>query len=136
MLLDPIVIQHKSHDMKGRLTLLLVALGACGWLFAASALVVTVGTGCSTTQQRHTVNTLASVAQTTDAAVKTYLDQVVAGRIATNDVPSVMARYSEFQAAFNIALIAATLNTNAPPDPSTIAAAANVKSAINVSKQR
>lgn len=105
-------------------------------LFTVPSLVILTGPGCSTSQQRITVNTLKSVADTTDAAVKTYLDQVVAGKIKTNDVPSVMARYSEFQAAFNIALIAATLNTNAPPTPEVIANSANVKSAIAVAKTR
>lgn len=118
--------------MRGRIFgVVLVSL-----LFTLSPLVFLPSSGCSTSQQRQTVNTLKSVADATDAAVKTYLDQVVAGKIKTNDVPSVMARYSEFQAAFNIALLAATLNTNAPPTPAVTASSANVRSAISVAKTR
>lgn len=117
--------------MRNRITALVAAVSL---LFATCTLVFVPVTGCSTSQQRQSINTLASVGQATDAAVKTYLDQVLAGKVKTNSVPSVMARYTEFQMAYNAALTLATLNTNAPPDPGTVAAAANVKSAINVAK--
>lgn len=110
-----------------------VLLVGSGLFFGA---VLTSQSGCTRTQQRTAVNTLSSVGQATDAAIKAYLDQVVAGQVKTNDVPSVMARYSEFQAAYNLALIAATLNTNAPPTPEVTANSANVKSAIAVAKTR
>jgi hypothetical protein len=103
-------------------------------LFATCTLVFVPVTGCSTSQQRTVVNTLASTGQATDAAIKTYLDQVLAGKVKTNDVPTVMARYNEFQTAWNIALVAATLNTNAPPDVATANAASQVQLAIKAAK--
>lgn len=93
-----------------------------------------VVTGCTTTQQRKTVNTLFTLGQTVDAAYKSYLDMVVTGKLPTNNVPSVSARYSEFQTAFNAAVTLSTMQTNAPPSPVVQAAAANVLSAVKLSK--
>lgn len=105
-------------------------------LFAGSPLIFVPMTGCSTSQQRQTINTLYSVGQTTDAAYKSYLDLVVAGKVPTNSVPGVSARYAEFQQAFSAAIVLSTLNTNAPPTPAVTAAAANLTSAIAVAKSR
>jgi len=71
-------------------------------------------TGCVRTEQRKAVNTIASVGYTVDAALKGYMDLVVAGKVPTNSVPNVTKSYGLFQVAYNTALTLAVMNTNAP----------------------
>lgn len=103
-------------------------------LFAASPLIFVPMTGCSTSQQRQTINTLFTTAATVDSAYRAFLDGVISGQIPTNSVPSVSARYAEFQSVLSSAIALATLSSNSPPSPEITAAAANVASAISVAK--
>lgn len=86
----------------------------------AMALAVPVAplvlTSCSTSQQRITYNTLASVGMTVNSTYSGYLDGVVQGKVGTNDVPKVSAFYNQFQAAYAVAIAAAQFNpTNIAP---------------------
>lgn len=83
----------------------------CGFL--SFGLVSVAVTGCSTSQQRIAFNSLATVQTTTVGAYDGYVSQVIAGRIATNDLPRVSQRFNEFQAAFRVALTTVEYNTNA-----------------------
>lgn len=105
--------------------------------FVAIPAAITVGvSGCSTSQQRKTVNTIASLGYTVDAAVKSYFDLVVAGKVATNDVPTVAKSYSLFQVAYNTALTVAALNTNAPPSVDLNNAASQTLLTITAAKKK
>lgn len=73
-------------------------------------------TSCSTSQQRITYNTLASVGMTVNSTYSGYLDGVVQGKVGTNDVPRVSVLYNQFQAAYAVAISAAQFNpTNIAP---------------------
>lgn len=56
------------------------------------------------------------VGHTTDAAVKSYFDLVLAGLVPTNDVPKISKAYDEYQSLYRIAIRVARLNPNTPPD--------------------
>lgn len=89
-------------------------------LLFAAALIVPVAplalTGCKTSQQRLTYNTLASVGMTVNSAYSGYLDGVVQGKVPTNDVPKVSLLYNQFQGAYSVAISAAQFNpTNIAP---------------------
>ena len=87
------------------LAAILFALGA--------AVVVTTETGCTTTQQQVTYNSLYSLEQSVVAANDSYQTLVIKGALPTNSVPQVSAKYNQFQAAFVVALDAVQFNTNA-----------------------
>lgn len=110
-----------------------------GFILAIALLtlpVTTTFTGCSTSAQRTTVNTLFSVGQTADSAYKSYLDLVVSGQLKTNDVPEISRRYQQFQQVFSAAITASALSSNSPPSPMVSAAAAQLTQAITIAKQR
>lgn len=114
--------------MKVLLTLIL----ACSLISAPVML-----TGClKPSQQRTTVNTIWSVGQVADASYKAYLDSVIAGTVATNNVPQISQRYREFQAAFSTAVTVAALNTNAPPSVELLNAASQLDLTIKAATQR
>jgi hypothetical protein len=115
---------------------LILAVAMCVPISMPVGAVVGLGIGCSSTQQRQTVNTLFTVGQGVDAAYKSYLDLVVAGKIPTNDVPAISQRYQQFQQVFSAAIAASALSTNAPPSPLVAAQAAQVTQAIDIAKQR
>ena len=73
-------------------------------------------TSCTTSQQRITYNTLASVGMSVNSAYSGYLDGVVSGKVGTNNVPKVSVLYNQFQAAYAVAISAAQFNpTNIAP---------------------
>jgi ABC-type phosphate/phosphonate transport system permease subunit len=104
-------------------------------LTVAVAIPVSTFSGCSTTQQRQTFNTVYSVGRTVDTAYKSYLDLVIAGALQTNGVPDIARQYSAFQTAFGAAVLVVTLNTNAPAPPELITAAANLTMQIEAAKK-
>lgn len=115
--------------MKRQLALLIMIIGLGA---GVSALV----TGCNTTQQRQAINSLYTVGESVDAAYKSYLDGVVAGRIATNDVPQISQQYALFQSAFSLALAASTISSNAPPTPEMSNAASQLILSIQAAKRK
>ena len=69
--------------------------------------------GCSTTQQRTTYNTLASVEATATATVDGYFLAAVKGLAPTNGIPTVSKAYNEFQSTMTVAIDLAQNNSNA-----------------------
>lgn len=86
-------------------------------LFATSALLFTACNGCSTSQQRQSINTIRSTADAVNTAYAGYLDLVIRGDLKTNDVPRVSEAYNAFQLAFSAAITVATVSSNSPPSP-------------------
>lgn len=83
----------------------------------AAALIVV---GCTTNQQKVAFNSLATLEQTTTAAVDAYDSLVIQGKVATNGVPQVSKAYNDFQVSFVLALDAVRFNTNAVSPPSLV----------------
>ncbi len=88
---------------------------AGGFLAVAAIVAPAVITGCSTTQQRASYNTLYSVGQSVNTAYKNYIDLVIQGAVKTNNVPAISKAYNAFQAEFLVAVEIMALTTNAPP---------------------
>ena len=70
------------------------------------------GMSCKPTQLRVTYNTLATVGQTVNTAYAAYLDQVVAGKAKYSQ--PLATDYNKFQALYNTAVQAASMNLQAP----------------------
>lgn len=81
-------------------------------LLSLSLIAAIVVAGCTTTQQTQTYKTLYTVEQITTGAYNGYLDLVVSGDIATNNVPTVSHAYNHFQRSYLVALDVAQFNTN------------------------
>jgi hypothetical protein len=60
--------------------------------------------GCRSTPQRISYNTLYSVQSVTVGAFDGYVAQVIKGNIPTNALPKVSQRFNVFQAAYLVAL--------------------------------
>lgn len=72
-------------------------------------------TGCKNPQTL-AYNSFYTVGKIVDKAYSGYLDEVVAGKVGTNSVPTVSRAYNDYQLAFNVAVAAAQFNlTNAAP---------------------
>lgn len=99
-------------------------LAACGLATLPLAMVP----GCTAPQQRITVNTLYSTHVTVDGAFTGYMSAVLAGKVATNGVPTVAQAYRDFQTAYNLAVEFVSGNTNAATPPGVTSAAAKVLS--------
>ena len=89
---------------------------------------------CSTSQQRQAYNSLYTVGQTVDSAYKSYLDLVVNGKVATNDVPRISGYYADFQRAYGLAVGVVATAKNVPPSPEVSSAANRILSAITQAK--
>lgn len=113
-----------------KLLLLLSLMGA----LAFTAAPVLLLPGCQTSQTTKNYQSLASVGKTTDTAVKSYLDLVVTGKVATNAVPAVMRSYTLFQAQFNQALVEAQGTNNVQATPELMNLSQTVISNIESSK--
>lgn len=100
------------------LLLLAMPLAPVGW----------TGMTCSSSQQRITYNTLATVGQAVNTAYAAYLDQVVAGK-ATYSV-AVANDYNKFQGLFNTAVQAASMNLASPASADLQSLAASIVSNI------
>lgn len=107
----------------------LTALLAAALLFTPLAIVPT---GCTTSAQRITYTTLYALETGTTGAYDGFLDQVVAGKIPTTQVPPVSKAYNEFQAGMNVAIAAAQYNWQAPAPTNTTTLATAVINAIKV----
>lgn len=70
--------------------------------------------GCTTSAQRVTYNTLYSTHVAVDSAFSGYMSSVIIGTTPTNNVPKAAQAYREFQSVFNTAIAVAQFNTNAP----------------------
>jgi hypothetical protein len=92
----------------------LLALAACLGIIIAPLFIGSLAiTGCTTTQQQTTYNTLYTVEHATVTAYDGYVGLVVGGTLPTNGVPRVSKAFNTFQASFLVALDAAQYNTNA-----------------------
>lgn len=91
-------------------------------------------TGCTTSQERKVYNSLYSVGASVDASYKSYLDLVIQGKLATNDVPRISGYYADFQRIFAAAVAANGVNKNALPSPEVSSAASRITSAITQAK--
>ena len=69
--------------------------------------------GCTTTQQTTAYQTLYGLEVATTGAYDGYTAAVIKGAIPTNSVPQVSKAFNDFQAAEQVAVIAAANNTNA-----------------------
>jgi hypothetical protein len=94
------------------------------------ALIIAPLIGCTTSQQRTTYNSLASIALSVDASMQAYTDLVVRGEVPAEKLREVSKVYNEFQAAYQLALALAQLRPDQPPTPDLITAAAKVSTAI------
>lgn len=95
---------------------------------------VVIAPGCSTSAERKAYNSLYSIGQTVDSAYKSYLDLVVAGKVATNDVPKISGYYADFQRAYGLSVSVVATAGNVPPSPEVSSAANRILSAITQAK--
>lgn len=72
---------------------------------------IACGASCPNAQ-RNAYTTIYSVEQTASAAYDGYVDQVIAGKAATNDLPVVSQRFNQIQIAARIAATASQAGTN------------------------
>jgi hypothetical protein len=104
-------------------------------LLAAAALAVASGFllgGCQTPPSRIAYNSLATTGTTVSTAYQGYLELVLRGQVATNDVPAITAKYREFKASFDAACQLAAYSTNFTETPvEVLAKAGAVTAAIN-----
>lgn len=98
-------------------------------VLAMAALVAL--TGCSTSQQTVSYQTLSGLETATSAAYSAYIDLVVSGKVTTNDVPTVSHAFNDFQAAMVLATIAVQNNTNLTAPTNLVTEAAAVVTLIN-----
>jgi hypothetical protein len=98
-------------------------------------LVVLLLVGCSASRQRHTYNSVWTVAVGVNESWKAYVDLVIAGQLPTNDVPKVAEAYNNFQLALKAASIGMMLDTNAPAPPELIATAGAFNKTLNAAKR-
>ena len=96
------------------------------------ALLVLVG--CMTAG-RTAYTTLAAIEATTTQAYRSYLDFVVAGQIATNNVPYISKDYNIFKMVWGQAVAVAQWNTNAAAPSDVINASAKVILGVSTAKQ-
>ncbi len=102
-----------------------LAIGAAVFI-PASAVI----TGCSTTAQRKSANTLESIHKTVDAAYDGYVDLVIRGTLKTNSFKIVANHYSTFQSAYLAAIIIVAGDTNGIAPVNITVYADNVTGAI------
>lgn len=113
-------------------SVLALSVGLFCWAVVPLAL-----TGCkSPTQQKFSVNTITTTHLAVDAALDSYLDLVVAGKVPTNNVPDVLTAYGTYQKAYNAALTIVLGNTNAPVPPSLSEAAIIFTETVKFSKTK
>ncbi len=100
--------ESKLRKMKKALNAILLAAA----LVLAVAPAATL-TGCKTTQQKAVFNTLSAIETSVNAAYRSYLDLVVAGKLPTTSVHAISQDYNIFQALMTQATLVAKGNTNA-----------------------
>jgi len=82
-------------------------------LIIALSLVLSLEMGCSTTAQRNAFTTISSVEQAATAAYDGYTRLVIAGVVATNDLPKVSLIFNQVQASCRLAETTSMAGTNA-----------------------
>lgn len=93
----------------------IVSLFACFALLTSVAVVPMACTsGCSTTVQKRSLQTITSVHVGVDHAYKAYTDAIISGTVVTNNYPFVAQKYRDFQVIYNLSLAVVQFNTNAP----------------------
>jgi hypothetical protein len=75
------------------------------------AAFIICGASCPNAQ-RNAYTTIYSVEQTASAAYDGYVDQVIAGKVSTNDLPAVSLRFNQVQIAARLAATASQAGTN------------------------
>ncbi len=93
-------------------------------------------TGCTSSQQTTTYNTLYTVEHTTVAAYDGYVKAILKGDASTNGLPAVSKAFNKFQASFLVALDAAQFQTNSLAPASLIVEGQDVLNAINQFKSK
>lgn len=116
--------------MKKLFPVIFLMLGLC---FVPMGLV-SVG-GCTATQQKRTVNTMATIGEGVNSSYMAYLDLVVSGKLATNSVPQVSKSYGLFQDAFRAGVEFVAGNTNSAPPQSVLDAAAGFNNTVTAAKK-
>lgn len=76
-------------------------------------LVSIIVVGCTTSSQRTTYNTIATVEQTATLAVDDYYKLVIKGTVSTNGVPTVSKAFNDLQVTGQLAAVTAENGTNA-----------------------
>lgn len=112
------------------ISVLILTLG----VILGPGIIISVTPGCSTSQQRKAYNSLYSIGQTVDSAYKSYLDLVVSGKVATNDVPKISGYYADFQRTYGLAVSVAATTKSALPSPEVSSTANRILSAITQAK--
>lgn len=69
--------------------------------------------GCTSSQQTNTYKTLYGLEVATSAAYDAYSTEIIAGKVATNDLPKVSHAFDYFQSGMRLAVDAAQSNSNA-----------------------
>jgi len=95
--------------------------------------IIGSGMTCQPSDKRRAYNAMATVAYTTDAAYKTYLDLVVTDKVSPRGMGEVANAYRAFQATYG-ATLALVQFTSEPATPAVIEASAAVMSAIEKAK--
>lgn len=106
-------------------------------LMLCCALVVAspvVFTGCPTTHNV-TYNTLSTVGHGVDAAMKSYSDLLVAGKVNVASLKGVAEKYAAFQAVYKAAITVARNNPNAPAPEDVLIAATSFTFAVTTAKE-
>ncbi len=99
-------------------------------LLAASLTCALVTSGCNTTQQRITANTLSATHDVVQSGVDSYFMATATGVASTNGIPVVASAYNKFQKVYVTAVDFAQNNTNALAPDSVIQEASDVAAVI------
>lgn len=97
---------------------------------------VVITSGCKTpTQQKFAVNTITTTHEAVDFLLDGYLDLVLANKLSTNSVPTVLRSYGLYQTAYNSALVIVLGNTNASSPAALSDAAASFTTTVTAAKK-
>lgn len=99
-------------------------------LIGATIIGAVIITGCSTSQQRTTYNTLSSVEATAQATVTGYYTAAAKGLADTNGIPNVTKAFNDFQVTMQVAELVAQNNSNALAPSSLVQELSAVVSAV------
>ena len=98
-------------------------------------LILAVFVGCTTSTQRTTFNTIASVEATASASVNAYYTAVLKGQASTNGVPLVSNAFNDLQASLTLAAAADQAGTNALAPANLTAELTDLLNLINTVKK-
>ncbi len=104
----------------------------CGALLATPVVVVT---SCTPLQERVTYNTLATVGDGVDTAMKAYTDLLVAGKVDVSTLKGVAEKYTKFQTMYKAAVIVAQGNPKSTAPPNVTEAAAEFLTAAKTAEK-